>query len=231
MIADEWKATPLNNVFSLTTVGMVVLTAILWALRPHARPWWQISLLAFAAGLSLWMWRLVPLGSIAVAPLLAAAIQEAQPSTRRERFSRHERWSVMAGCLALLVAAGAICAGPRGESASQYPTALPVIDKKLHEIPPRTVVLDDFGVSGWLLWAHPDLTPVADLRGEIYSHQYLASYRDALLAKPGWEAFVAETGAQVALLKKDSALADALENRAGWTVVSNTKDFTLLKRA
>ncbi len=91
------------------------------------------------------------------------------------------------------------------------------------------MVLDDFGISGWLLQEHPHLTPVADLRGEIYSHDYLASYRDALAAKPGWREFVDSTDPQVALLTKDSALADALTHRLHWTPLVSTRGFVLLQ--
>lgn len=229
MIAEEWKATPLNNVFSLTTVGMVVLCAVLWVRRPQQRAWWQIALLALAAGLALWMWRLVPLGAITAAPLLAGAFQDYMPSAARERFSRGERSGLVIACTVLLAVAALVCAGPRGVSASRYPLGMSAIDAELSQLPSHTVVLDDFGISGWLLWQHPDLVPVADLRGEIYDHQYLSNYRDALLAKPGWEGFVERTGARVALLDKDSALADALEHRSQWAVIRTTSEFVLLR--
>lgn len=231
MIAEEWKATPLNNVFSLTAFGAVLLCAVLWTMNPRKRPLWQIAVLGLGAGLTLWMWRLVPLGAIAAAPMLAGALQERMSSTVRERASRTEGASLLAASTALLVVAALVCAGPRGSSAAQYPGGLATIDAQLNQTAPQTVVLDDFGISGWLLWAHPNLTPVADLRGEIYGHDYLASYRDALLAKPGWQEFVARTQAQLALLEKDSALADALEHRGHWTPVATSSDFILLKRS
>jgi hypothetical protein len=229
MIAEEWRATPFNNIFSVTAVAMVVACAVLWAARPEPRPWWQIGLLAFAAGTTLWMWRLVPLGTIAAAPLLAGAIED-RLSAAREPVTRRERMALLSGFLVLAVAAGALSAGQLGATASRYPSGMTPINQALESVPPSTVVLDDFGISGWLLWAHPDLSPVADLRGEIYGHEYLSQYKDALAAAPGWRDFVDRTGAKVALLEKDSALADALKNRAHWTPAATTKDFILLER-
>jgi hypothetical protein len=230
MIAEEWRATPLNNVFSVTAVAMVVVCAALWVTRPQPRPWWQLGLLAFAAGTMLWMWRLVPLGTIAIAPLLAGAIED-RLSASREPVTRRERQSLVSGTLVLAVAAAALCAGQLGATASRYPSGMTTIDRALNSMPPSTVVLDDFGISGWLLWAHPNLTPVADLRGEIYDHHYLSQYRDALAVKPGWRDFVNRTGAKVALVARESALADALADRSGWTVLASNNDLVLLQDA
>ena len=102
------------------------------------------------------------------------------------------------------------------------------VDGALAKLPGHSVVLDDFGISGWLLWAHPDLTPVADLRGEIYDHRYLADYTSTLQVEPGWQDFVAHVHPDVALLARDSALGDALVHRLGWRQVAATHDFVLL---
>jgi hypothetical protein len=227
MIAEEWRPTPLNNIFSVTAVAMIVACAVLWATRPDRRPWWQIGLLAFAAATTLWMWRLVPLGAIAAAPLLAGAIEDLLPA-QREPVTRRERLSLPSGCIVLAVAAALLSAGPLGSTASRYPGDMGPIDRALDSLPRSTVVFDDFGVSGWLLWAHPDLSPVADLRGEIYAHKYLALYKETLAVKPGWRDFVDRSGAKVALVQRKSALADALANRAGWTVLASNNEFVLL---
>jgi len=41
---------------------------------------------------------------------------------------------------------------------------------------------------------------------------------------------VSSTASDAALLSTDSALADALSRRLGWTTVASTKDFILLRR-
>ena len=92
-------------------------------------------------------------------------------------------------------------------------------------------MLDDFALSGWLINQHPDLVPVADLRVEIYDEAYLRSYVRAERVEPGWEQILTTTGARYAVLAPDSALATALQQRLGWTVVAATDDYVLLRAA
>jgi hypothetical protein len=230
MIADEWRPTPLNNVFAWAALLELLLVVWLWARRPGVRPWWQLALLAFAAFCTLWMWRLVPLGAIAVTPLLAMAVQE-RLTARRESFGRRERSRLVVATVALAAVGALVCAGPSGSGAARYPGDLARVDTALDALPVRTVVLADFGISGWLLWRHPDLAPVADLRGEIYSPEHLTAYRQALTVQPGWQDFVRDTGARAALVEEDAALGDALRARLGWTVTARDGDFVLLEPA
>jgi hypothetical protein len=227
-IAEEWRATPLNNVFAWATLLQLLLCVVLWSVRPRRRPLWQFVLLGFATFCALWMWRLVPLGSIAIAPMVAASLQDIL-TARRESFSRLERRGVALFCAGLL-ALGALVAAGRGDDAQVYPLDMGRVDTALSELPDGTVVFDDFGISGWLLWAHPELTPTADLRGEIYDSTYLTHYTEALTVEPGWQDFVARTKADVALVADDSALAGALVHRLGWTQVASTKEFVLLQK-
>jgi hypothetical protein len=229
MIADEWRATPLNNVYSWAALIAVTACAVLWTVHPRRRAWWQLSLLGFAALCTLWMWRLVPLGCIAAAPLLAGAVQDSM-SSRREAFTLRERSWLTAGFAALLAVGAPVSLSPHGASAQAYPGRMDSIDRALDALPAGTVVLDDFGISGWLLHEHPDLVPVADLRGEIYARRHLSDYRDALTVKPGWQDFVRTTNSEVALLSQTSALTDALEHRLGWTTIATGKDYVLLSR-
>ncbi len=115
MIADEWRATPLNNVFSWAAMLEILACASVWALRPRGRAWWEVALLGFATVCTLWMWRLVPLGCIAGAPLLAGALQDLL-GARRESFTSGERRALLA-CSALLLAVGAgVSATPGGQT-------------------------------------------------------------------------------------------------------------------
>ncbi|SES43723.1 hypothetical protein SAMN05216199_3650 [Pedococcus cremeus] len=229
MIAEEWRATPLNNVFSWAALSMVTACAVLWVVKPRKRPLWHIALLSFAGFCVLWMWRLVPLGCIAAAPLLAGGLQSLT-TAGRERLSTREVRALAASVAVLTVIAAGMCATPIGRQAQHYPSRLDAVDMEMDALPAGTVVLNDFGISGWLLWRHPSLVPTADLRGEIYSNAHLRAYVDALEAKPGWRAFVDETGAGAALLTKDSALADALTHRLRWTSEASGGNFVLLTR-
>jgi hypothetical protein len=172
------------------------------------------------------MWRLVPLGSIAVTPLVAAAFQSGL-TARREPWTRTERRGLATFCAGALVV-GALASAGLGGKAAAYPSDMGPVDQALGRLPRHSVVLDDFGISGWLLWAHPELTPVADLRGEIYSSEHLAGYTSTLRVEPGWKDFVARVHPDVALVARDSALGDALVHRLGWHRVAATADFVLL---
>ena len=131
-------------------------------------------------------------------------------------------WAAALGLAAL------VSAGPAGASAQQFPGDVRAVDAALGRLPAKTVVLDDFPISGWLLWRHPDLTPVLDLRVEIYSSDQIATYRRAERVGPGWLDIIQDTGARHALLRTDSALALALRERAAWTPLASTRDYVLL---
>lgn len=226
-LAEEWQPTPVNNAFSVAAVGMVVVTTLLWlsaARRP--RPW-ESATLVMSLGLTLVMWRLVPLGAILAAPLLAQALQ-ARLSGPREAWSAGERNAAGAAWLAAVVVAGLVAAGPSGASAQRFPGPIERVDAALAALPRGTIVLDDFAISGWLLWAHPDLVPVLDLRAEIYSSDLIRDYRTMERVGPGWRDLVKESGATHALLDRGSSLADALEHRAGWEVAATEGDYVLL---
>ncbi|WP_406831799.1 hypothetical protein ABEG17_02990 [Pedococcus sp. KACC 23699] len=226
-IAEEWRATPLNNVFAFATLGLFLVTALLWVRRPQARPPWQYAVLALGLGMALWMWRLVPLACILGAPLFASALQHALGRPAELRGRREWRVVALAGLVAALVAAGT-AAGPKGAAAQTYPGRMDGVSARLDALPAGTVVLNDFGVSGWLLWEHPDLHPVVDLRVEIYSAEYLRSFIRTEQVRPGWQDFIARVQPDVALVARDSALGDALVHRLGWRPVASSKDFVLL---
>jgi hypothetical protein len=226
-VADEWKATPVTNPYALAAVALVVLTALFLLLRPQRRPGWWYAWLGTGAVLVLGMWRLVPLGVILVAPIATAATQ-ALVTGVRERVSGRERSALVGATVAALAVAALVCAGPQGPRAFAYPGAMPAIDAGLSRAPAHSVVMVDFGVSGWLLWSHPTLTPTADLRMESYSHSYLHRYLDAAEAKPGWESYLQDVGASYALLERGSALGDALVHEAGWRTEASSRQFVLL---
>jgi hypothetical protein len=226
-IADEWKVTPLDNPFAIAACVELAAIALLWLVKPSRRSWRDIAHLGFACGCILWMWRLVPVGTIVAAPLLASAIQDAvgaapEPVTKAGR-------RLLAGALAALLAAAALFAGTsQGAAAQHFPGPMGPVDTALDHLPSHTVVLDDFAISGWLLWRHTNLAPVADLRGELYDLPYLRRYQDALAARPDWQTFVAKTGARAALLSQDSALADALVHRLHWRETASASGYRLL---
>ncbi len=227
-IAEEWRATPVNNVFALAALAMGIGTVLLWLLARHRPQAWESAQLLLSLTLTLAMWRLVPLGAILAAPLLATALQ-AVIGRPPEGWTRRERRAVVASWTLALALAAAISAGPGGTSAQQFPGDLGTVDSALADLPDGTVVLDDFGLSGWLLWRHPSLKPVIDLRVELYSAEHIAAYRRAERVEPGWQNLLTETRATYAVLRTDSALGAALQQRLDWSSVAAHGDYELLR--
>jgi hypothetical protein len=221
---QEWQPTDARYVFAAVTLAMIAVTLLSWIRGRSARPWWQIALAATAVVCTLAMFRTIALGSIIATPLLASALQEqrghaATPPSRRGT-------SAWVG----LVAAAAIVAVPIAGAVAQRPSGWPEgLRPQLGAIPAKTVVLNDFAAGGWLLWAEPQLTPVIDLRSEIYSIDYIRDYRRTEQVRAGWQEFLHRTKPKYALLRTQAPLTLALREELHWTTVGTNADYVLLK--
>ena len=228
-LAEEWRATPVNNVFSVAALLLVLGTALLWAFAARPPRLWQAASLVLSLFLVLVMWRLVPLGAILSAPLFSQALHD-RAGLSREPWNRAERRTVLVSWIACLLAAGLVAAGSGRAGGQRFPGNMAAVDQALDSLPGGTVVLDDFAVSGWLLWRHPDLVPVIDLRSEIYSHQHIKAYVTAERVGPGWRTILTDTRARHALLRRDSPLALALTQRASWSTVAESGEYVVLEK-
>jgi hypothetical protein len=221
---EEWQPTDARNIFAAVTLAMIALAVMPWIRGTSARPWWQIALAGTAVVCTLAMFRTIPLGSIIATPLLASALQEQRghattPPSRRGTSA----WVA-------LVAAAAIVAVPIVEAVAQRPGGWPEgLRPQLAAIPAKTVILNDYAAGGWLLWAEPQLTPVIDLRSEIYSIDYIRDYQRTEQVRAGWQEFLRRTKPKYALLRTQSPLTLALREELGWTTVSTNADYVLLK--
>jgi hypothetical protein len=221
---QEWQPTDARNLFAALTLGMIALAVLPWIRGTSRRPWWQIALAGTAVVFTLAMSRTVPVGSIIAAPLLASSLQEqrghaATPLTRRGA-------SAWIG----LVTAAAIVAAPMAGAVAQRPSGWPEgLRPQLAALPAKTVVLNDFAAGGWLLWAEPQLTPVIDLRSEIYSTEYLREYIRTQQVRPGWQKLLDRTRPGFALLRANAPLTVALRDELSWKTVGKDGDYVLLK--
>jgi hypothetical protein len=221
---QEWQPTDARNLFAAVTLTMIVLALLPWIRGGRARPWWQVALAGTAVVFTLVMSRTVPVGAIIAVPLLAAALQEQRgqspaPQTRRGTSA----WLA-------LVAAAAIVAVPITAAVADRPAGWPeALRPQLAAIPAKTVVLNDFTAGGWLLWAEPHLTPVIDLRSEIYSKEYLRQYIITKDVRAGWQSFLRQTRPGYALLRTDAPLTLAIREQLKWTTVGADAGYVLLK--
>jgi hypothetical protein len=221
---EEWQPTDARNIFAAVTLAMIALALMPWIRGTSARPWWQIALAGTAVVCTLAMFRTIPLGSIIATPLLASALQEQRghattPPSRRGTSA----WVA-------LVAAAAIVAVPIVEAVAQRPSGWPEgLRPQLAAIPAKTVILNDYAAGGWLLWAEPQLTPVIDLRSEIYSIDYIRDYQRTEQVRAGWQEFLRRTKPKYALLRTQAPLTLALREELHWTSLGTNADYVLLK--
>ena len=221
---QEWQPTDPRNLFAAVTLAMIALALLPWIRGTSVLPWWQIALAGTAAVCTLAMSRTVPVGSIIAAPLLASALQK-QRGHPPTPISRRGASAWMG-----LVVAAAIVAAPIAGVVAQRPSGWPEgLRPQLAAIPAKTVVLNDFAAGGWLLWTEPHLTPVIDLRSEIYSMDYISDYRRTEEVRAGWRGFLDRTKPRYALLKIEAPLTAALRERLKWTTIGTDADYVLLK--
>ena len=221
---QEWQPTDVRDTFAAVTLAMIALVLLFWIRATTVRPWWQVALAGAAVVFTLAMGRTVAVGAIIATPLLASAMQEqrrspAAPLTRRAA-------SAWIG----LVATAAIVAAPLAGALAQAPSGWPEgMRPQLAALPAKTVVLNEFNVGGWLLWAEPHLTPVIDLRSEIYSKGYIRDYVRTQEVQAGWQKLLVRTGARYALLRTKTPLTVALREQLGWATVAEDAGYVLLK--
>jgi len=221
---QEWQPTDVRDLFAAVTLGMIALAFLPWIRGTFPRPWWQIALAGCAVVCTLGMFRTVPIGSIIAAPLLASAMQE-QRGHAPTRLSRRGT-SAWIGLVAAATIVAAPVAGAVAQRSSGWPEAL---RPQLAAIPAKTVVLNDFAAGGWLMWAEPHLTPVIDLRSEIYSMEYIGDYRRAEEVGAGWQGFLDRTKPEYALLKAKAPLIAGLKEQLNWTTVGQDAGYVLLR--
>ena len=222
---QEWQPTSVRgDVFAIVTLILLAGAVTGWVLSSAIPPWWQIglALAAFVATMS--MGRTIAVGAIISAPLAAAALQRLRRSTPRA-FDRGslKRWGS-------LIVVAALVAVPASMVIARKPHLTPEgLRPTLSAIPRGSVVLNDFGISGWLLWAEPDLIPVIDLRSEIYSTEYFQAYRTAEGVRAGWQAYVKRVNPTFALLRTEAPLSLALQEQLHWVPLKSAQGFTILR--
>jgi hypothetical protein len=109
-------------------------------------------------------------------------------------------------------------------------TDLPGLEAHLAQIPPDAVIFDDYDVSSWMLFHVPQASLVIDSRVELFDQHYVSGYYDAVMARPGWQDFVEQTGASWAVLKAEAPLSQAMLKAGDWAAVETADGYMLLER-
>jgi hypothetical protein len=227
----EWQRTSLLTAGPLGALLMVALTAVLWAVTRTGASWARVMVLGSAV---VWVWyaeRMVTVGAIVIAPLLASALEASlarsrgdAPSSERG-MSRRELGITAAiggGYLAVL----AVLVPHTSSEPGRVPLAL---DGTLDRLPAGTPVFNDYDVGGWIAWRHPDLNQYIDGLSNPYSSEHYAQFHRAETTAPGWYSVVLRSKAPVALVETHGLLAEGLHQH-GWVTVGSDAGWTLLRK-
>ena len=241
---NEWQRPAPSNPLLLLVLALGAV-AVIRALRSRPRRIPEILLAAGAIALALWSVRTIAFGSLLVVPALAGTFvpsERREPSEthapagpsgvvpgavlhgRRLALGREERWAWLLAAILAAVLPGAVIGAPGAAPVSAR------IASAVDALPAGDRVVVEPALTGWVLWAQPDLVPLRDLRVEVYSSNVAAAYERFLHAEPGWQDYAAEHDVDAALLADDSALAAALRHADGWTLVAASGGFALWRR-
>jgi hypothetical protein len=230
---QEWMRTDLTSPAALGAIAMVVATLGVWVATRSGATWPRLLVLATAL---FWTWyagRTVAVAAVVVAPLLAMALDSLIRSAEQDRTDEEpapgRTGREVAVLLVEAVAAVAVVAVV-APGTSDRPGDVPVgLDPALDRLPPGSRVFNAYELGGWIAWRHPDLEQYIDGLITPYSTRHAHAYEVAERTAPGWFRVVTSSRADVALLGRDSALADGLE-RKGWVVSGQDAGYVLLAR-
>ncbi|MEO7752571.1 MAG: hypothetical protein ABIS35_04100 [Terracoccus sp.] len=221
---EEWRSPALTDASFVAFLVLAGATLLVWSRGRYRPSWTSLLLLATATGFALVYARTIPVGAAVLAPVAAAALQ-ASSGLAREPVRRAEVALTLGLTIVGLVIAAAL-APSRGALPAWGPNDL---DPAIAALPADTVVCNDYGSGGWLIYSHPNVRPAIDGRIEVYAVDYVRAYQAFETASPGWQSYLARTSCHWALLPTDLPVTEALTAQAGWEVADRGADHVLLR--
>lgn len=219
----EWDPPDFTRPFVATLLLLLALAVVPLLRRGTPVPWFDVVLIGLAALWGVYSQRTVPVAACVVAPFAAAALQPYLGA--RPQVGRRERLLVLGGAaLALTALAVAV-----PHTADRPRTTPAWLDGSLGDLPAGTVVLDDSGLGGYLMWRFPQLDLVAHGYGDTFTDDELERNADIGGVRAYWLEDVRGTRADVAVLPPGSPLAYNLRELEHWSVVEEGGDLQLLE--
>lgn len=221
---DEWDPATIRDVPFVAFLVVAAAVILVWARRGGRVQWVHLLVASSAVGFALMYARTVAVGAAILAPIAAETLQVAT-GLARERFTRPEA-RVVGALATTALALAAVLAPLRASEPGLGPTGM---NGALSSLPQGTVVCNDYGLGGWLIWRHSGLRPAIDGRTEIYAVDYMDLYVKFETAAPGWQEFARRAGCSHALLPGDLPVVEALEQRLMWRRAAATDGYVLLE--
>ena len=220
----EWRSPALTDIAFIAFLVLAAVTLLVWSRERRRTPWTEILLVGLAIGFSLLYVRTIAVGAAIVAPMAAMAIARVV-RLPREPIARREV-ALTIGLTALGLVVAGLLAPSRGAQPDWGPNDL---DRQIAALPAGTVLSNDYGSGGWLIWKHPNVRPAIDGRTEIFTVAHVESYMTFQSAATGWDDYLDQTGCRWALVPSDLPVAEALVRQTFWTVVGRGSTYLLLK--
>ena len=218
----EWQPPDFRDADSIALLILVGVLLLRIARRGAVVPWTHLLLIVLAGGWGLYTDRTVSVAAMMLVPLVADALQSALSDRLPVR--RLETLTVLAGAAACLAVLAVLV--PR---TADRPPAYPDFVSELDAMPAGTVVINDWGQGGYLMWRYPDLDFVVNGYGDIYTDAELARNFRLDRASSGWVADVKGIDSRYALLRTGSELAYGLQTLEGWSVLGRGDELILLE--
>jgi hypothetical protein len=254
---NEFQSPNFHYVAQKCFAGLLLLTLVALAAKKREAGRVRVSqalIILFAVYSGLYASRNIPVSSLLLILVIAPWLSEAMDrfSFRRmgERgfaspqflqrmeaveFSlRGHLWPIAMVLLTCWIAAhgGKLGAKPLMDAhfdATRFPAA--AVDYLTKEdVQGPLVSPDDWG--GYLIYRlYPRVRMVIDDRHDFYGEQFLKSYLKMVNAEPGWQDFLQQSRAHCVVVLKDSALANLLEETAGWKAIYSDEVATVFVRS
>ena len=214
-LIPEWGPTSFHDLPALCVALMVAAVFAVWMRRGEPLAWNQVLLVLLATGLTMYSLRLVAVGALLIAPIFADALQTFLTDRSPARRASGELVTISVSTAACAVVL-ALTVPHTADAPAGVPSGMA---SRLQSLRPGSAVLNTDYLGGWIEWRFPRLNPVLDGMFDAYPVRYIRRYDDAAALKPGWQRFVEQSGAEVAVLRTRSPLAAALEDQLAWRPV------------
>jgi len=254
---NEFQSPNFHYVAQKCFAGLLLLTLVALAAKKREAGRVRVSqalIILFAVYSGLYASRNIPVSSLllilVIAPWLSEAMdrfsfrrmgergfsspQSLQRMEAVESSLRGHLWPIAMVLLTCWIAAhgGKLGAKPLMDAhfdATRFPAA--AVDYLAKEdVQGPLVSPDDWG--GYLIYRlYPRVRMVIDDRHDFYGEQFLKSYLKMVNAEPGWQDFLQQSRAHCVVVPKDSALANLLEETAGWKAIYSDEVATVFVRS